>query len=198
MSTTATLPRHLRDAVTRELAGEAILWVGRPSPFRAFLSTLPIWLFAIPWTVFCVGWEYAALAGWLSGSPAPSGTHGAMAAVFALFGIPFVLVGLGMMAAPLIAWSRARRMVYAVSPRRLVSLTVGRSLAVKSIPLASVVRTERVERRNGHGTLKVVVGTHRDSDGDRVDDKEILWSIPEVRKVEQLVTARAGSASRAA
>ncbi len=190
MSTTTDLPRPLREAVTRELQGEAILWVGRPSGARALLATLPLLIFAIPWTAFCVFWEYAALGGWISGGPAPSGTAALITAVFALFGVPFVLVGLGMLAAPLIARSRARRTVYAVSPRRLVSLTVGRSLAVKSIPLASILRSERVERRDGHGTLKVIVGSHRDSDGDRVETTEILYGIPDVRKVEQLITAR--------
>ena len=104
MSTVADLPRRMRDAVTREFQGEAIRWVGRPSARRVFTRSLAIWLFAIPWTAFSIGWEWAALGGWLSGKPSPSSAHTLFGIVFPLFGLPFVLVGLGMMATPFLAW----------------------------------------------------------------------------------------------
>ncbi|MDX2158121.1 MAG: hypothetical protein SFW09_16595 [Hyphomicrobiaceae bacterium] len=198
MSTPTSLPRRLRDALAKELPGEPILWTGRPSALRAFLASLPIWLFAIPWTAFSLGWEYMALGGWLSGKPPPSPTHSIMGIVFPLFGLPFVLIGIGMMLAPFAAWSRARRTVHAVSNHRFLTITVGRRLTVKSHATSSIVRTERIERRDGTGTLKVVTGIRRDSDGDRVEDTEVLIGIPEVRKVDRLIASRIENVRRAA
>jgi hypothetical protein len=188
----------MRDAVTREFQGERILWVGRPSATRSLLVALPIWLFAIPWTAFSLGWEWVALSGWLSGKPSPSTTHSVMGIIFPLFGVPFVLVGLGMMATPFLAWRWAWRTVHVIGEKRLVTLTVGRRLKVKSYPVGNVVRTERTEKRDGSGTLKVVTGVSRDSDGDRVETTEVFYGVPEIRKVERLLLAHVDGDRRAA
>lgn len=190
MSTVSELPQRMRDAVTRELQGERIIWAGRPSATRSFLASLPIWLFAIPWTAFSLGWEWVALGGWLSGKPSPSDTHTIMGIVFPLFGVPFVVVGLGMMAMPFMAWRWARRTVHVIGDTRLVTITVGRTLKVKTYQTASITRLERTERRNGSGTLKVILGTHRDSDGDKTETIEVFYGIDEVAKVERLIGAR--------
>lgn len=198
MSTIADLPRRLRDAATREFQGERILWAGRPSASRAFWAGTLVWLFAIPWTAFSLGWEAMALQGWLSGKPSPSATHTVMGIVFPLFGLPFVLIGLAMMAAPFLAWIWARRTVHVIGEKRIACLTVGRRLKVKTYPTASVMRTERTERRDGSGTLKVVTGLRRDSEGDKVEESETLYGIPEVAKVERLLLAQAETGRRAA
>ena len=91
------------------------------------------------------------------------------------------------MLAPFWAWSKARRTVYVVSERRFACLTLGRSLSVKSHARGSIVRTERSERPDGSGTLKIVTGISVDSDGDRKEHFETLYGIAEVRKVERLI-----------
>lgn len=41
----------------RELeSGEKLLWKGQPSPSRYAQATLPIFIFAIPWTIFAFFW----------------------------------------------------------------------------------------------------------------------------------------------
>ncbi len=197
MSTVAALPHAFRDAVTREFQGEPVLWVGQPSARQSFFISTLIWLFAVPWTAFSLGWEVLALQGWLSGKPSPSTTHSIMGLVFPLFGVPFVLFGLGMMLAPFWAWARARRTVYVISGRRLACLTIGRSFGVKSYDRASIVRTERSERPDGSGSLKIVTGVSIDNDGDRKEQIEHLYGIADVRKVERLIApyANKGSAS---
>lgn len=198
MSTVATLPRHMRDAVVKEFAGEAIRWVGRPSSARTLRAAAVIWLFAVPWTAFSLGWEFMALQGWLSGKPSPSTSHTVMGVVFPLFGLPFVLVGLGMMAAPFLAWHWARQSVHVIGHRRFATMTVGRRLKVKSYRLDDIVRTERTEKRDGSGTLKVVTGLRRDSDGDKVEDSEVLYGIADVAKVERLLSRHLDDGQHAA
>src|SRR5436853_13261 len=90
-------------AVRRELThGESVLWTGRPDAARSSRAAYGCWIFAIPWTAFSLFWTLSA-AGWLLPGP----KHGSVA--FALFGLPFVLVGLGMLLAPYWAYSSARR-----------------------------------------------------------------------------------------
>lgn len=198
MSTVTELPRRMRDAVSREFQGERILWTGRPNAWHAFRVSMLIWLFAVPWTAFALGWEFMALQGWLSGKPAPSMTHQVMGIVFPLFGVPFVVVGLAMMHAPFWAWSLARRTVHIVADRRIVTLTVGRVLKVKSHPISGILRVERSEHRDGSGTLKLVTGMRRDSDGDKVEDSETLYGVKDVRKLEHLILEQAERVRRAA
>lgn len=191
-------PRHLRAAVVKEFEGERIVWVGRPGVARAFIASPPIPLFGIPWTAFSLGWEWMALSGWLSGKPSLSTTHTLMGVIFPLFGIPFVLVGLGMMAMPFITWRWARKTVHVLGERRMVTMTVGRRMKVKTFAASAITRTERTERRNGSGTLKIVLGSRRDSDGDKIDDVEVFTGIADVRKVERLISARLENDRRAA
>lgn len=197
MSTVAALPQHFRDVVAREFQGEPMLWVGRPSASRTFVLAMGIWLFAVPWTAFSLGWEYMALQAWHSGKPSSGGTQAVVGIIAPLFGLPFVLVGLGMMLAPFWMWIKARKTIYVVSERRFACLTIGRSLSVKSFARGSIVRTERSERHDGSGTLKVVTGVALDGDGDRKEQTETLYGIADVRKVERLIApfANAGRAA---
>ena len=41
--------------------GEDLLWIGQPRPGRMMLRTLPVVLFAVPWTAFSVFWIGMAL-----------------------------------------------------------------------------------------------------------------------------------------
>ena len=199
MSTVADLPRRLREAVTKEFQGEAIRWVGRPSAGRVLATSLLIWLFAVPWTAFSIAWVIMAGQSWLSATPSIRSLHGLTGVAFPLFGMPFVMVGLIMMAAPVIAWAWARHTVHVIGQKRFATVTASRRLLkVKSYPIGQIVRTERIEKRNGSGTLKVVTGTRRDSEGDKVEDTEVLYGIADVAKVDRLLTAQIDAERRAA
>lgn len=191
MSAVIGLPRQMRDAVIKEFQGERILWTGQPNVRRSFFTSLLIWLFAIPWTAFSVGWEWVALGAFLEGSEPRTTMDSVFRIVFPLFGAPFVLVGFGMLAAPFYAGWRALRTIYIVGEKRISTMTLGRSLSVTSYPMDRITRVERIERRDGSGTLKLVMGSHRDSDGDRVETTETLIGIPDVHKVERLVLSHA-------
>ncbi len=64
------------------LADEHLLWYGRPDPAKHFTgSDVFLVPFSLMWGGFAIFWMGAALVG---GAPVP----------FALFGLPFVVVGL--------------------------------------------------------------------------------------------------------
>jgi hypothetical protein len=119
------LPADARDQVRRELErGEVVRWAGKPR-WAAALPAMALTLaFGLVWTSFTIVWEGAALGfAWdafigENRSKTPRWVAGLMAA----FGLPFVLVGLGMLYQPVKMLRRARNLVYAVTDRRLIEI----------------------------------------------------------------------------
>lgn len=183
------------DRLQRELAGEDILWAGQPGPRASFLHALPVWLFAVPWSAFSFTWEGLALTAFFAERGRDSAAT-VMAYVFPLFGLPFVLVGLGMLGLPFFAQWRARRTVHVLTAKRLITAVLGReTLKVTSIDPASIVEMKRTEKRDGSGNLTLTMGAvQRLVPGGygghalpvRVDEerKETLWGVLEVRALE--------------
>ncbi len=119
-----------------------MLWAGRPKagirfrPQDAFL--IP---FSLLWGGFALFWETTVLVG---GAPI----------FFGVWGIPFVLLGLYMIAGRFIVDARARsRTYYGLTNRRviLISGTSGRQM--KSLLLSAVGDTTVDEHGDGSGTI---------------------------------------------
>lgn len=183
------LPPWLEAAVQRETAGEAIRWTGRPGALRSFAWTSLIWLFAVPWTAFALFWEAGVVGGLLLGEGAPAaGSMGhAMGWVMGLFGLPFILVGLGMMLLPFGVLRSAHRTVHVLTSKRLLTITEGRIKRVKSVFPDQIRSIERTERPDDSGNLRLILGYEKDSDGDTVTKTQDLVAIPDVRRVEGLL-----------
>lgn len=192
MVTINELPTRLAEVVKRETKGERIRWAGRPSPRQALLSSIGVWLFAVPWTAFSLAMMGALASGFLLGKPVPpslgiSGVIGV--AVGVLFMVPFVAVGIGMLSIPFIAMWSARTTIHLVTDKRMVTIHAGRrSTKVATVWPAEIVSMERREHRNGIGNLKLVLGSSRDSDGDRTTTSETLSGVSDVRRAEELLS----------
>ena len=157
-------------------AGERLLWHGRPDPKRQMLGGLAVMLFGIPWTAFALFWTGAASGLiWGEGS---LGWH----SLFGLFGVPFVLVGFGMLAAPYWAYRRAQRTVYAISSRRalIISGTFARKIQSFAAPDIGII--ERTDRRNGKGDVMFATTTVN-----RNIQRIGFTGITEARHVERLL-----------
>jgi len=176
---------RLRSLAERELAGEKLLWAGQPDARRTLLRGLPIWLFAVPWTALSLFWETIAVGGMLMGGM--KGTPTAAGWAFSLFGLPFVLVGFGMLGAPFWGAFRASRSLHALTDRRLVLLVDGRKPQIKSFRTAQIVSVLRRDRKGGTGDIDVGFGSRRDSDGDIVEHKESLLGVPDAARLEALL-----------
>jgi hypothetical protein len=187
------LPDDLAAALKRETHGEVVRWHGRPNPTRSFLMTTPIWLFAVPWTAFS-GFMMFGIAGALVFAKVPASAVGkidafvpSMGWIGVVFLVPFVMIGLGMMGLPFWVWRVSRTTVYAITDRRLLTIVAGPTTKVTSTDLSQIQSTERTERRDGSGTLKLITGRGRDSDGDTFEKTHTLFAIPDVKTVDTLV-----------
>lgn len=182
----------LQLALQRELRrSERVMWQGKPLS-RVSTKAFFIYLFAIPWTAFALFWTVMAMgatstgwedAGWLSFA-------------FPLFGLPFILVGVGMLSAPFLPLFAAKKTLFAITDQRVIRIYLGRKLVSRSLEAEQIGEIERSEGPDGVGTLKFAAGSYRDSDGDRMTREFNIGEVENVLKVEETIREMA-SRSRA-
>ncbi len=213
-----SLPDSMQRLVQGELAGgESVRWVGQPIPRKSlsWASLFPV-LFAIPWTGFSLFWMAAAagvLDGFLDGGAAKPVDPGRI--FFALFGVPFVLVGLGMLSAPYWMRRRTRRAaektVYVITDRRAIIVnggyfgdsgvlglasglirSAGDGMQISSYSPENIGQIHRIQREDGSGDL--TFGTElftSEENGTRQIVRNGFFSIPDVRDVERILDSLA-------
>jgi hypothetical protein len=146
---TGQLPEEWDQKVRAELdPGETILWFGQPRPFGMLLVSLPIMLFAIPWTGFSIFWICAA-----SGFKVPNFSKVGPQMFFPLFGIPFVLIGFLMLLSPLWISRAAKKTGYVITNKRAIIFQGGWNGTIRSIDKEQFHSISRRERSNGRGDI---------------------------------------------
>ena len=181
MTGLVNLPLHLQQRLRAELKpGESIAWAGQPIPDRFMKAGFLLWLFFIPWTAFSLFWIAGA-----SGFKWPSFDSGG--SFFPLFGIPFVLIGLGGLSAPVWLRRKALSIIYAITNERAITIEGIKSVMVKSYLVNDLGALERTEHQDGSGDLVFRNEYYRDSDGDRQTRKQGFFAIADVRRVEELL-----------
>jgi hypothetical protein len=184
------LPLDLATRVEEELeSGERLLWTGQPRPGRFFLQSLPAFLFGIPWTMFAVFWTLLA-SGMFFGqdAPGPEGPGGQESmGLFALFGVPFILIGLGLLSSPFWAHRKAKRTVYAITEKRALIFEGGMGTKVRSFAASALDSLERTERADGSGDIVFERQYYRGHKGGQRVRTIGFLGIRAVREVEQLL-----------
>ena len=191
------LPPQLQSLVERELRGdERVSWSDQPLPARMAMKALPLVLFGIPWTLFAMFWVAMALRG--SWGNVESGNW--LALGFPLFGVPFILVGFGMLSSPYFAHRAAKNSVYVLTNQRALTLLGGfrGNVTVRSFDRAQLGSLRRTERSDGTGDLVFSTDVRIDRDGDRRSTEVGFFGIREVKNVETMVRALASDRPRTA
>jgi hypothetical protein len=184
------LPEHLQTRLRSELKpGETIVWAGQPSPNRFMRDGFKLWFFFLPWTAFALFWMAGA-----SGFRWPRFETGW--SFFPLFGLPFLLIGIGGLSTPIWLRHKARATIYALTNQRAISIEGSKSVTVKSYLASDIVNIERTEHQDGTGDLILRTESYRDSDGDRRTRRHGFFSVDNVRQVEDKIEKlrRAGRA----
>jgi hypothetical protein len=169
------LPAGLASLVDAELdKGERIAWIGRPIAWRYALRYIFVLLVGIPFTAFALFWMGAARGFPSAGVP-----------VFALFGIPFVVIGLGMLLSPFWMLYRAGRTAYAITDRRALVVEHGLlgGVTVRSFEPGSLTILSRTQHADGSGNLVFQREYRREGRRGRFVDIGFL-AVPDVREVE--------------
>jgi hypothetical protein len=143
------LPSEVREAVLRELGpDEQLRWFGQPRSLGFLLGSIPAVLFGIPWTGFALFWTYGA-----AGFKIPDFSDPDPMMFFPLFGLPFILIGIGMLSSPLWALRRASRTAYFVTNKRAVIIDGGSRRTIQSILPGGFGDIVRRERSSGRGDI---------------------------------------------
>jgi hypothetical protein len=166
--------------------GESLLWSGPASPGRSALSALPASLFGILFGGFAYFWMSTAYRG----THNLANHHNALASgfsVFPLFGLPFLLVGLGMTLAPLGVYLKGRSGVYAVTNRRVMLISGTTTRSVKSIIPTDIAEVDHRERPDGTGDVLIRTNSVMRTNNGTAQITVGLYGVPNVKEVAGLV-----------
>lgn len=181
MTSITILPPYLQQRLLEELRpGERLVWVGQPVSSRHIKSGFKLWFFFVPWTAFALFWMAAA-----SRFRIPQFNDGWDA--FPLFGLPFLLIGIGGLLSPLWIARRVKSTVYAITNLRALVISGTKSITVKSYPASDIIEVERTEYPDGTGDVILRAEAYRDSDGDRRTRQHGFFAVANVRQVARLI-----------
>src|SRR5437660_832775 len=136
------LSSELATRVANELdAGERLVWAGQPRVDLAMRSAFLLVPFGVVFTGFALIW--ILVAGVMS------------AGLMVPCGLPFVAVGILLMASPVWLRRRARQTIYALTDRRAIVWEPGwlGAATVRNYTAAGLARMSRTERADGSGDL---------------------------------------------
>lgn len=186
-----TLPKETAALVSNEIRpGERTAWIGQPLAGRFARKGIPLVLFGIPWTAFAIFWVVGAAAG-TSHIPA-HGQGGGFAQVFRLFplfGVPFVLIGFGMLSSPCWMLRKARRTAYVITDQRAIVLDAGawRGVTIRSFDPEHLHDLRRVQNHDGTGDIVFERQWRSDSEGGRQSTDIGFLAIADVKRVEDTI-----------
>ena len=190
MSTVGAIPRELEDKVKRELeSGERVLWMQQPIPRYFTAVSTGAFFFAIPWTAFAVFWICGA-----SGFKCPDFSKGGFS-FFPLFGVPFVLIGIGMLSSPLWSYRKAFKTVYVITDRRAITFDSGWTTTIRSYPPDRLQSIYRKEKRDGTGDVVLGQRVWSGSEGGQQAQDLGFLNVRDPKTVEQMLRKLAGHAA---
>ncbi|NEQ87268.1 MAG: hypothetical protein F6K26_46760 [Moorea sp. SIO2I5] len=192
MVTNLKIPKELRIKIDNELEPrEYIRWIEQPIPRFFTASSIGSVLFGIPWTSFAIFWMWGAL-----GFKLPDLREGIQPQhLFALFGLPFVLIGFGMLSSPLWVWQAARKTVYLITDKRAISIQGGWSTTtIRSYLPDQLKDIYRKERADGSGDLVITIRRWKDNDGDQRSEEIGFLGVRNPREVEKILKQLAQNA----
>lgn len=164
-------------------SGERLVWSGQPIASRLARRSIGIVLFGIPWTAFAVFWIAGA-----SGFKMPDFSH--PSGLFALFGVPFVLIGLGMLSSPYWMMRKAKRTAYVITDKRAIVFSGGLwgSITVRSFEPDKLKDIRRVQKPDGTGDLIFDQIWTNNGNGSKQNMDHGFLAIADVRNVEQMIS----------
>jgi hypothetical protein len=185
------IPPELEEKVERELeSGERIVWMEQPIPRYFTAMSTGAFLFAIPWTAFAVFWICGA-----SGFKVPDFSKGGFS-FFPLFGVPFVLIGLGMLSSPFWARRKALKTVYVITDRRAITIDGGWTTTIRSYPPERLQNVCRKEKRDGTGDVILAERVWSGTEGRQQTQDLGFLNISDPKTVEQMLRKLAEQAGQ--
>lgn len=184
------IPTDLQDLIARELdRDERVVWSAMPKPRYFAGHSAGAFLFAIPWTAFSIFWMAGA-----AGFKIPQFNQGFD--FFPLFGVPFFLIGIGMLSSPLWAYRSQLKTVYLITDRRAITIDGGRTSTIRSYLPKDLKEIFRREHKDGTGDVIIKRDAWKDSDGDKHMQDLGFLRIQNAKSVETMLKEMAKQSER--
>lgn len=182
-------PNDAQLRVQSELqSGESLSWSGTADPRRAALAALPVMAIGLPFAGFALFWMSMAFHTTHAMNSAAHNhvTRGFSALPF--FGVPFLLVGMATVLAPLWAFLKAKSTIYAVTNHRVMILTGSNGQKVKSLMPADILSVEHRERPDGSGDITLMTNQLVRTGNNMSSQMRVaLCGVPNVKQVANQV-----------
>ena len=191
MTSSAELLVHHQEVMNRELeSGERIRWAGMPMP-KLFPrgDTWTFFVFGIPWTAFALFWTGAAAWGIMNDN------DGSGHLLIPLCGVPFILIGFGMLSSPIRAYRNATKTVYVITDRRAITFDGGWYTTIRSYPPDKLQEICRKEHKNGTGDVILTRRQWFDENGGRHWEDLGFLRIADATNIENLLKELANESS---
>ena len=161
--------------------GEKAVWTDRPQPMARALSRLKIFLFGIPFFAFSIFWTSMAYEG------AHEAAAGSGMMFFPLFGVPFMLVGAGLLLSPVWSYMEAKHwLIYAITNQRILIIRTLPRHKVESFEPAALTKLTRTTRADGSGNVLFAEETRRGKNGTYTVPRG-FYGVPDAIRVEEAV-----------
>ena len=186
------LPPELAARVGSELRdGESLVWVGQPRPDLYARASGCLVVFGMFFTAFAALWLLVTfgIGLFLVGAGGNALEFaGVPFLVFGLFGLPLLLIGVGLLTVPI--WNRkwARRICYLLTDQRAITWepTLFGGVTVRSFSRDGLGRITRYENADGSGSLVFHEYTVSHGEGSTTHRRGFMH-IPNVRFVEEMI-----------
>jgi hypothetical protein len=180
-------PSNVQLSAQSELqGGESLLWTGPANPGRSAMSALPAAFFGIPFAAFAFFWMSTAY----HSTHNLANRHNALPSgfsAFPLFGLPFLLIGIGLVLSPLFVYLKGRSGVYAVTNRRVMVISGTSTRSVKSIIPTDIAEVDHRERPDGTGDVLIRTNSVMRTNNGTTQITVGLFGVPNVKEVAGLV-----------
>ena len=175
-----------RDQIQSDLSPrEKLIWSDNPiSSFRHALGALPSALFGVPFFGFAVFWTYTASEPLRKSSNFEAD---GFSLFFPMFGIPFLLVGAGMLLSPLWAAIKARHMIYAVTDQRLIIKQTFPTYKLQSWKIGHIKSLTRLGPARGPGDLMFAEVVSYDGENGKTTKQIGFLGISDPKKLEDKI-----------
>jgi len=167
--------------------GESLYWSGLANPGRAAFTALPASLFGIPFAGFALFWMTMAYHGTHAMSKSSSNAFTRGFSIFPLFGVPFLLVGIGVVLSPVWAYLKSLSTTYAVTNQRVMIISGSGTRSVKSCTPADIVSVDHRERPDGSGDVLIRTNAVTRTNNSVSQVTVGLFGVPNVKEVARQV-----------
>lgn len=197
MTSIPGLTPELDAAVRAELRpGEELWYAGMPSPSRTGRKAIPIAIFGLFFGGFAAFWIAMAAGGvWFAKKNDGDSNVPGLFMLFPLFGLPFLLVGLGMILSPWWIARAARRTACCVTGTRALQVAVGKSVRIQSWSPADLDEISKELYPDGTGTVTFAKSVTFTSRGRARKSNDAFYGVPDPRACEEALLALKATAS---